>query len=518
MGIFSLSYAAFVAVGLFAYYLIPQKAQWCVLLALSWGFYLTAGPRAMGYLLFVTASTYAAALFLNKQNRFLKSLGKEEREACAPAVKKKKRAAALLLMLANFGLLFFVKYWDFTAASFQRLGISLPSLGLLVPLGISYYMFQSVGYVIDVYRGKYDAQRNFFRYALFVSFFPQIIQGPIGRFDALAPQLFAQRRFSFENLKSGLQLALLGCLKKLVIADRAAVAVEKIYGDHQAYGGVMIAIGVLFYCIQLYCDFSGGIDIVRGVGRMFGVELTENFRRPIFAQSLTDFWRRWHISLGAWMKDYLFYPISLSKPILKFGKFSRKKIGGRLGKILPTSVATFLIYFVIGIWHGSSWKYIAFGFYNGILITSGLLLEPLFSRVREKLSLTDGHRGMKVFRTLRTCVLVFIGRYITRAGSLRTGVSMLWKTVRHPIPSQFLQGGLFSLGLTGGDLLVVGVGVLLLLVAEFLEERGKSLSERLDEKPFWVQWITMALGLFVLLLLGVFRGDYISAEFIYQQF
>ncbi len=518
MGIFSLSFAAFVAGGLLLYYLIPQKAQWCVLLALSWCFYLFAGLRAMGYLFFVTASTYAAGLFLQKQNRFLKGLSKEEREKRNPLVKKKKRAAACLLLLVNFGLLFFVKYWDFTAASLQRLGLSLPSLGLLVPLGISYYMFQSVGYVIDVYRGKYEAQRNFFRYALFVSFFPQIIQGPIGRFDALAPQLFSGRRFSFDNLKAGLQLVLYGCLKKLVIADRAAVAVDKIYGNHQAYGGVMIVLGVLFYCIQLYCDFSGGIDIVRGVGKMFGVELAENFRRPIFAVSLTDFWRRWHISLGAWMKDYLFYPLSLSKPLLKVGKFSRKKIGGRFGKILPTSVATFLIYFVIGIWHGSSWKYIAFGFYNGILITAGLLLEPFFSRVRERLSITDEHRGMKVFQILRTCVLVFIGRYITRAGSLRTGISMLWKTVRHPIPSQLLHGGLFSLGLSGGDLLIIGIGVVVLLLTEFLEERGKSLFERLDEKPFLIQWCVMALGLFALLFFGVFRGDYIAAEFIYQQF
>lgn len=501
------------------YYLLPKRSQWGVLLALSWGFYFSLGLGAMGYLLFVTASSYGAALALEHVNQYGKGLSKEARAIQGPKLKNKKRLIASALFFGNFGLLFFVKYWDFTATVFgTRLGVRFPSLGLVAPLGISYYIFQSAGYVIDVYRGKYEAQHNFLKYALFVSFFPQITQGPIGRYDALAPQLLKSRSFSFENLKAGLQLVLWGCLKKLVVADRAGIVADRVFGDPSAYGGFLLAFGVLFYCVQLYCDFSGGIEIIRGVARIFGICLAENFKRPIFAVSLTDFWRRWHITLGAWMKDYLFYPISLSKPLLKFGKFCRKKIGGRLGKILPTAVPTFLIYFIIGIWHGANWKYIAFGLYNGVLITTGLLLEPWFSTLRTKLSLSQKSRGMRLFGMARTALLVFFGRYLTRAKDLHTGFSMLWKTVRHPIPSQLWNGTLFSLGLSEWDLLVVALGVLLLLFLEFFEEQGRAITEKLEEKPFFLQWLFLAAELFIVLFLGVFRGDFVAAEFIYQQF
>lgn len=519
MSLFSLGFVGFVLGGLLLYYLLPKKAQWPVLLGLSWLFYILGGLGMFGYLLFVTLTTYGAGRILGCLAEQQKKLSKEEKATVLPVIKRKKKFWAGSCMVLNFALLFFVKYWDFVLENINAmLGLSFPLWGILAPLGISYYMFQSIGYLIDVYRGKVSAETNFFKYSLFVSFFPQITQGPIGRFDHLAPQLFGERDFSFDNCKAGLQLILWGALKKMVVADRAGVVVSQVYGNYQSYGGVVIAFGVLFYCIQLYCDFSGGIDIIRGIAKIFGIDMAENFRRPLFSTSLTDFWRRWHISLGTWMKDYLFYPVSLSKPLQKLGKFSRKKIGGRVGKVLPTSVVTFLIYFVIGIWHGSSWKYIAFGLYNGVFITAGILLEPMFSDWREKHHITPEHKGMYLFRLVRTWVLVFFGRYITRAGSFLTAVAMLWKTVRHPIPSQITNGVLLQLGLTPWDYAVVAIGTLVLVVVELFQERGKDLAKTLEEKPFVLQWAVMAAGLLVLLLFGIFRGDYIAAEFIYQQF
>lgn len=204
-----------------------------------------------------------------------------------------------------------------------------------MPLGLSYFIFQSVGYVIDVYRGKLSAQKNPLKYGLFVSFFPQMVQGPISRYDQLAPQLLSQRSLDWRDLKLGIQLCLWGYFKKLVIADRAAVLVNAVITENCPYGGAIIASGILFYCIQLYCDFSGGIDITRGVARMFGIDMAENFRRPIFAMSLTEYWRRWHITLGAWMRDYVFYPLSLSKTFGKLSRWARTHIKGTGGKILP---------------------------------------------------------------------------------------------------------------------------------------------------------------------------------------
>lgn len=257
-----------------------------------------------------------------------------------------------------------------------------------MPLGLSYFIFQSVGYVIDVYRGKLPAQKNPLKYGLFVSFFPQMVQGPISRYDQLAPQLLAERSLDWRDLKFGIQLCLWGYFKKLVIADRAAVLVNAVITENCPYGGAVIASGILFYCIQLYCDFSGGIDITRGVARMFGIDMAENFRRPIFAMSLTEYWRLRHITLGAWMRDYVFYPLSLSKAFGRLSRWARTHIRGTGGKIFATSLATFIVYLIIGIWHGANFRYIAFGLWNGVLITASLLLERTFLRWKSALHTT----------------------------------------------------------------------------------------------------------------------------------
>lgn len=327
MSFTSAEFIGFLLLTLAAYYLLPRRFQWIVLLVASYGFYLCGGVGALGYLLFTTLTTYGAGLWLGKLNLRRQALPPEARPA-ANALKRRKQLIVALVTVINFGLLYVVKYWDFTAdavASFSGSRLQLPRLDLLMPLGLSFYMFQSIGYVIDCYRGKYPPQRNVAKFALFTSFFPQMIQGPISRYGQLGNQLTAQHPFDADNLKYGIQLAMWGYLKKLVIADRAAVAVNTVFDNPSGYGGAMTALAVGFYCIQLYCDFSGGIDITRGVAQMLGIHLEENFRRPIFAASLSEYWRRWHMTLGSWMKDYLFYPLSLSKPFGRLGKFTRKK-------------------------------------------------------------------------------------------------------------------------------------------------------------------------------------------------
>ncbi|MFR4756970.1 MAG: MBOAT family O-acyltransferase [Evtepia gabavorous] len=301
-----------------------------------------------------------------------------------------------------------------------------------------------------------------------------MVQGPISRFNDLAPQLFARRSLDYTDLKYGIQLILWGYFKKMVIADRAAVLVNTVLDDPWSYSGSILAVGVLFYRIQLYGDFSGGIDITRGVARLFGIDLAENFRRPLFSTSLTDFWRRWHITLGAWMRDYLFYPLSLSKPFGKLGKFTRKHLKGKLGKILPTSLATFLVYFVIGIWHGANWRYVAFGFWNGGIITLSLLLAPYFLRWKQALRINDKSKGWHLFQLVRTNLLVFFGRYITRAPRFLTAVWMVKETFLHPNLPDLWNGTLMTLGLGGGDFLILFLGVATLLLAEWYQEKKGS--------------------------------------------
>lgn len=525
MSFTSLPFLVLVLVSVGVYYLLPKKGQWVALLAASMVFYCVGGSKTVLYVFYTAATVYVSGRLLGHFNALRRAAPKEERKAITSKYKPYRRGVVLFACLANFVLLYILKYWNFTAELLQPLadqvspGSQIPLSELVLPLGISYFIFQSVGYVIDVYRDKYQPEKNFAKLLLFVSFFPQMVQGPIGRFDQLAPQLLAQRSADYTNLKYGIQLMMWGYFKKMVIADRAAVLVNTVLDDPWSYSGSILAVGVLFYCIQLYGDFSGGIDIARGVARMFGIDLAENFRRPIFSTSLTDFWRRWHITLGAWMRDYLFYPLSLSKPFGRLGRFTRKHIKGKLGKILPTSLATFIVYFVIGIWHGANWRYVAFGFWNGGIITLSLLLAPQFLVWKEKLHINDKSLGWHIFQVLRTNILVFFGRYITRAPRFLTAVWMVKETFLHPNLPDLWNGTLLSLGLTAWDLAVLWIGVAIMLAAEWYQEKQGPIRPMLETKPAWFQWLTtMVLPLAILFCLGVLRADYIPEGFIYQQF
>lgn len=518
MAFTSWTFLALAAAAVILYYAVPKRVQWVLLLAASAVFYVAGGVKTVAWLLGVAAVTWVAGLLLDGQNRLRKALPKGDK-AGANRIKRRKKRMVLTASLLCFGLLYAMKYWDFTVDLLpQAVGGRMPRWEFVMPLGLSFFTFQSMGYVIDIYRGKYEAQRNPAKYALFVAFFPQMVQGPIGRYDALAPQLLAERSLDWRNLKFGVQLAMWGYFKKLVIADRAAVLVNAVVVDNCPYGGAVIAVGIVMYCIQLYCDFSGGIDITRGVARMLGIDLAENFRRPIFATSLTDYWRRWHITLGQWMRDYVFYPLSLSKPFGRLGKWARRHIGGLPGKIFATSLATFVVYLVIGIWHGANFRYIAFGLWNGALITAALLMERRFQSWKSALHLNDKSAGWRAVMMLRTSFLVFLGRYLTRAPRLLTALQLIKTTFTRPQVSQIWDGTVLGLGLSVPDLLIVGLGMAAVLALEAYQERGGHVRETLERQNGFVQWLAVAVPMVVILLFGIFRAGYISSEFIYKQF
>ena len=511
MSFFSGYFLLFLAGALFLYYVMPKKIRWLVLLAVNLCFYLFGGVRGLAYLLFTAATTYGTGLLLERLN----ARAKADKNA---KVKGKKQLILTLCLVVNFGLLYVLKYWNFTAETLGKVGVSLPMSSLLMPLGLSFYMFQSVGYTVDCYRGKYPAQKNPLKYLLFVSFFPQMVQGPISRYDQLAPQLIEPHAWKADNIKYGIQLVIWGYMKKLLIADRAAVVVSAVFGQTERYGGAVYAFAVLFYCIQLYCDFSGGIDITRGVAQMFGVDLAENFRRPIFATSLADYWRRWHITLGTWMRDYVFYPLAFSKPLAALSRKTRARFGGKLGKVIPTACATFVVYLIIGIWHGANFRYIFFGFYNGAIMTASILMAANFSKWKKKLKINDKQPLFHAFQLLRTMILVFIGRYITRAPRLMVAFSMLKTTVLGPRFAQLTNGTLGKFGLTLIDYGVVALGVILMLILEGRQEKGVKIRESLEYRPAVVQWLAIFLPLLAFLLHIVFRGSAVDVTLIYQQF
>lgn len=403
MSFVSVYFLAFVTICAAGYFLVPQKHRWIWLLVFSYLYYLAAGPQLIIFLVFSTAVTYFGGL-----------LAEQGRKGVVPA--------ALLL---DFGMLAAVKYTNFAVGNLNALfGTNLAEFSLLLPLGISFYTFQSAGYLLDVSWKRCRAERNPFRFALFVSFFPQILQGPIGRYSRLAGQLFEGHPFDWQRLERGLIRIAWGYFKKMVIADNAALYVNAIFDHYDTLPGYGI-LGVLMYSAQLYADFSGGIDIVLGIAEIFGITLDENFRQPFFSVSITDFWHRWHITLGTWMKDYVFYPISLSGWMSRFGKFCRRKMNKDLGRALPICIANILVFLIVGIWHGPAWHYIVYGLYNGVIIAiSGLLAKP-YRSWKKALHIRDGSSGFRVFQILRTFLLVNLSWYFDRSGSLHQAFVMI---------------------------------------------------------------------------------------------
>ena len=535
------SFTFFIFCGLVfsVYFLFPvKKYQWTVLLAASYIFYLFAGYRFAAFLLFTTISTYVTAILLDdiatKAKQELKDhkqdWDKEQKKAFKNQTGKKKSAVMGCTLIINFGILAILKYFNFFAGSLNDLisgaGIpfSIPTLRLFLPLGISFYTFQSMGYLMDVHREKIRAERSLPRFALFVSFFPQIIQGPISFYDQLAHQLYEPHTFCFTRFKHGCELILWGLLKKLVVADRAIIAINAVINGYEGFTGTTVAFGLLLYALQLYADFSGGIDISRGVAQILGIDMVQNFRQPYFATTIDDYWRRWHISLGAWMKEYIFYPIALSKRFTAVSKkirataFGKTTFGAHVAKVLPTSFASLIVFLIVGIWHGAGWKYVAFGIWNGGVIMLSTILEPYFLAANQRLHIKTEALWFRLFQMLRTFIIVLIGYVFDIAPSFMGSVRMFVKMLTEQnMPRAFEEIAAFEL--IRQDYAVIIAGMLVIFVVSLIRERFEiGVRQLLDRKPFVVRYVLILAGILILLVFGIYGPGYNPAEFVYMQF
>lgn len=490
--------------------------------------------------MFATLSTFAVGRWLQSlndkyalENADLKANKDMDKKALQDAKKslkdlytKKKRCVLAIGVVSNFLVLATVKYLNFAIEnlnvifSYANTDFELSFLNIALPLGISFYTFQSVGYLIDIYRGKVKADRNIFKYALFVSYFPQIIQGPIGRYNHLASQLFKPHAFDYTRVKFGAQLMLWGIFKKMVIADRIAVVVDQVFNNFsdQNYSGFIIFIAAFLYGVQIYADFSGGIDVVSGVSQIFGIELAENFRRPFLAKSVAEFWQRWHITLGAWMRDYLFYPLALSKPFNNMAKFLRKFGSTYAAKIIPTCLASFIVFFIIGIWHGASWKYVAYGIYQATFVSTATLFEPFYEKCRKFFRVKPERFSFRAFQVIRTVLIVTIGRYFSRAASFMTAIMMYQSTFTEWNPWVLFDGSLYELGLDQKNFQFMILMIILLFLLDFLKEKGYNLRETVARQGIVFRWTIYILAILGVVVFGMYGEGFDASNFIYQGF
>lgn len=546
MAITSLPFALFTIITIAAYFVFPNKKyRWVILLFASSFFYVYNSYRYTVFIVLTVISIYLASCKISEMSENRKQTiklhkedwSREEKTAYKKSVDNKRKGILAFTLLLNFGVLFLLKYFNFLSGGLASLfGVSAdnaPQIHLLLPLGISFYTFISTGYLIDVYRETVKPERNIFKLALFVSFFPHIVQGPISSFGKLHDQLIEAHSPEWINFKHGFMNICWGLFKKVVIAD-CSWNVIKAYnenggingsGDFSGYGGVMVIFIVLTYALQLYADFSGGIDISRGICRVLGIDLEVNFRQPYFSKSISEYWRRWHISLGAWMKNYVFYPIAMSpfsagisKGIAK-SRFGATPVGKHLSKVLMTAFASFVVFLLVGIWHGANSKYIAFGIWNGLIIMISALLEPIYASTRKKLHIKDSFWWWKLFQMIRTFIIVAVGYVFDIADDFSNAMQMISVTLHDHNLGVFMDQ-LDTLGLRKLEYLGIGFcSLILLYISIRLEQTSLDTpAELLERRSGLVQWLALLGLIMIIIILGAYGPSYDPAEFIYMQF
>ena len=476
MTFLSLPFFCFFPVTALGYFCLPRRIRLPWLLLASWLFYLCAKPIYLTLLLFVILASYGTGL----------------------ALSRRKGKGVLALCLTVLGLLLFLfKYLNFALSLAGRLlrGVGLdfsaPVLEVVLPVGISFYLFQAMGYVIDVYRGRVEAQRDFVRYALFLSFFPQVVSGPIGRAGDLMPQLEQPHPFRWDEFRAGLTRFLWGAFLKMVLADRLAVLVNTIFAAPESYGALQCIGAALAFSMQIYCDFSAYSHMALGVAQSMGFTLMENFRTPYFSRSIAEFWRRWHISLSSWFRDYLYIPLGGSRR-------------GTARKYLNVLI----VFAVSGLWHGAAMTFVVWGLLNGVYQVAGALTLPLRDRVFQALGVGTDSKLRRTLQIASAFVLTTLAWVFFKAGSLSNALAVIGGMVSGPL--WVYQ----SMGLDRWELLAAAGGLVLLLLVD-LRSVGHTLTRDYLALPRPARWGVLWVLLFACLILGSYGTGYDAQAFLY---
>lgn len=521
---FSPMYLAFFLPACILFYAVmPKRGKKYALLLESLGFFWLVSGQYIAWLLVSIVSIWGCGLWIGwiqqKRDAAVKAAEKPQRKAIKQKYLGYTRLVLALAALGNLGILLVLKYSGFFVQNVNSVfGLKISVPAYVMPIGISFYTLQAISYLFDVYQGTVKADRNLMRVALFLSFFPQIVEGPICRYNQTADQLWNAGQIRYDNLTLGLQRILFGLMKKLVVADRLNTFVEGVFDQYWEFQGGVIAIAAVCYTIQLYMDFSGSMDAVTGTAQIFGITMPENFKRPFFSRTISEFWTRWHVTLGTWFKDYIFYPVTMSKPMKKLTGAARKKLGNHFGPLVAGAIALFCVWFCNGVWHGAAWSFIFFGMYHFALILGGSLIAPAVKKLNEKIGFSPEKPFCHLVQVLRTCVLVVIGELFFRADGLRAGMFMFGRMVTDFRFSSLNAALLEALSIDGADFLIVGVTVLIVFVVSLLNEKGICVREALQKKPTPVRWAVLYALILFIIIFGAYGVGYVPVDPMYANF
>lgn len=482
MSILSLDFLLLAAAVMICYYLLPCRFRWIALLAGSVAFTYFSGWQSLAHLSAVALVMWGGSLLLERW---------------------KKRWLLSLLLVLDLGAMAFLKYYP-----------ALSGEKLILPMGLSYFTFQSAGYLLDVYWGKAQAQKNPLKAWLFIGYFPQLTQGPISTWRELGGQLFKGSRLEPDTFVSGFQLLLWGYFKKMVIADRLAATTDALIKGGLMPGWFILG-GVILYTIRLYMDFSGGMDVIRGISRMMGIELPENFRRPFFSKSVAEYWRRWHITLGAWFRSYLLFPLITSRMGVALGKAASKAFGKKTGRAVPGALATLIVFLLIGIWHTANWNAVIYGAYFGLVMAVSTLLEPVWKTMRTTLNLPK--KGwMSCFCLVRTWALVLFAQYFAFTMNPAQALSLMEGTLRNWSFTGF--AALLTQTMKPMEWMIAGVGCAVVLLIDLMCERKIPVCDRLAKTYFFIRWPILLLLILLIAVFGMYGSGYDGTAFLYTQF
>ncbi|AOZ96625.1 MBOAT family O-acyltransferase [Butyrivibrio hungatei] len=487
----SLQFLAFLMGTIFIYFIIPKKVRYIWLLLASMAFYYVVSGKFLVFLIAVTLVTYGAGLLIEKN------------------IEKAPKTAKLCLVLSIVLLVCLLGYFKYTGflletvgniVSLFKLSDTMPVVNIILPAGISFYLFQSIGYLIDCYRGKIPAEKNYLQLALFISFFPQITSGPIERAGNMLPQFKEPKDFSYEAMRDGLLLMLWGYFQKIIIADRLAVLVNKVYESPSSYTGTVLFLATIFYTFEIYCDFAGYSCIAIGTARIMGIKIMDNFTQPYLSESVAEFWRRWHISLSSWFRDYLYIPLG----------------GNRKGYVRKL-INLMIVFAVSGLWHGAAWTFVVWGLLHGVFQVLGIVLKPARDKLVEVFKIDRDSFSHHLLKILVTFMLVNIGWIFFRADSFGTAIYVLthmWKVALWSLT----DGTMFTLGLAEADVRLVILSLVLLVIVDVLGKKGIVIREWIVAQSLWLRWLIYIVAIIFVVTCGVWGPGYDAATFIYSSF
>ncbi len=513
----------FLTIFLVFYWLMPKvKQRQAIILIGNLIFYWFAGWECLLLVLFTSLIVYGASRLMER----VYSGFAAEKEALSPKeravlfAKYKKRCLKFILLggVLVLGILVYVKVgrllqWP-EAESFAML---FQVRSVLVPLGISYYTFSSIGYLLDIYWNKGKCEHNYFKLLMCITYFPIIVQGPIMRYDKLIQQFDVLPDFEYQRVCYGIQLMLWGYFKKLVIADRVTQYTVPLFSDVGSYAGAELVVAVLLDVVQIYADFSGCMDIVRGAAQAMGVTLDLNFKQPFFSRSAAEFWRRWHVTLGAWFKDYVYMPIAMNPHFMKWTMKVRQSCGARTGQVVSTAIPLMIVWLLTGLWHGTGADYVAWGFYWGILIILGTVLAPEFKKMTAFFKIDTDTFGWHLFQMVRTFGLFCGGRMLTATGSLEGFVQLVKQILRNAKLWVLTDDTIYQHGLDEKEFHVIIVGVVMMWAVDMLQQK-MPIRETLAKQPLVFRWLIYLSAVVLIFVYGMYGAQFDASSFVYGAF